>query len=99
MSKRKYSLEDIRVFLEEIGFIWQDKTIYNPNTRKYRVAKIESFNNNVVLCLTNMKTNQTSQLVATINKETFELWQNRNRINATEQWLEFLKEKENVKNL
>ena len=99
MHKRKFTLEDIKKCLEDLGFVWKDKIIYDSNIRRYKKAKKEYFKNNVFLLLTNKITNQTSQIIATINENIFELCHHKSRIDYTKHWIEYLEEKENVKNI
>ena len=93
MQKRRFTLEDISAFLEEIGLQWPDKLLYDPNTRKYKKATITKFSKPVFVYL--KKNDQTMLMLATITNESFELRQDRSRLDATTLWAEYLTSKEN----
>lgn len=90
MTKNKFTLQDIQDYLLELGFVWEDKTIYNPNTRHYKQAKLANFKQNVFLRMHQELTDRDVLMLGTINEETFELWFDHNKMVATSGWLEFL---------
>ena len=95
MTKKNFTLEDIKNYLLELGFVWEDKIIYNPNTRKYRTATMRSFEKNVFLCLRKEKQTQDFRMLAVVDNNTFELWCNNSKMDASYGWLDFLSQKDN----
>lgn len=96
MEKKNFTLEDIENYLSDYGFVWKDKLVYNPNTRKYKPAKPSNFNKDVFLLL--KRGSQDVLMLATISNSTFELRFDNNKMDATAGWVEMLEEK-NKKNL
>ena len=93
MNKRRFTLEDIANFLEEIDLGWPDRLIYDPNTRKYKKATITKFSKPVFVYL--KKKEQPMLMLATISNESFELSQGTSRLDATTLWNDYLVAKEN----
>ena len=90
MIRQLFTIQDIKEYLEELGFEWKDKIIYDPNTSKYKTATLENFKKNVFLCLKNLINNQDTKLLATINNKTFELMMGANKIDASKGWNDYL---------
>ena len=91
MEKKNYTLEDIDNYLKELGFVWLDKLVYNPDTRRYRMAKPSNFNKDIFLLLKRGKYDVL--MLATISNSLFELRTDCNKMNASAGWIEFLEEK------
>lgn len=91
MERKKFTLDDIEKYLEEIGFIWKCKLIYNPNTDKYKTAQLANFNKEVFIPL--KRANREMLMLATISNSTFELKSDNNRLDASDGWFEYLEEK------
>ena len=91
MERKKFTLEDIENYLEEFGFVWKQRLIYNPDTGKYRTAKLVDFNKNVFMAL-KRGSNETLML-STITNSTFELRCDSNKLDASNGWFEFLEQK------
>ena len=90
MARRNFTLEDVKNYLNELGFDWKDKMIYDANASKYKIATLESFNKNVFICLKNLFNNQECKFIATINNQTFELIQGTNKIIVSDRWIDYL---------
>lgn len=90
MAKKRFTLKDIQDYLLELGFIWEDRTIYNPNTSRYKQAKLANFEQKVFLRMHQELTDRDVLMLGTINDDTFELWCDHNKMDATRGWLEFI---------
>ena len=91
MARKNFTLKDVEIYLEELGFTWQGRLIYDQNTRKYKTAKLTSFNKDVFMLLKRL--NRDCLMLATINNETFELRGESNKLYASDGWVETLEAK------
>ena len=97
MAKKKFTIDNIDKFLEEIGYEWVDKLIYDPYVEDYKLAKLSSFDKDVQLYLKSLLTGQKKTMFASISNEKFELRVNSNKMDASNGWQDFLAEQKSKK--
>lgn len=94
MAKRNYTLDNIKQFLEEFGFEWVDYLVFDSKSQKYKTAKISMFNGSYITLYLKRK-NAKMLALLTVSNEEFVLSVERNKLNASEAWKEFLIEQKN----
>ena len=98
MSKKKFTIEDIDNFLEELGFVWNEHLIYNSKKRNYETLSRNTFNGKpTFLSLKNLNNKHKYFALVEISDEVFTLSINNNRLDASDSWQEFLAEKTKCK--
>ena len=94
MNKKNFTLDDIDYFLDEFGFVWVERLIYNPNTNKYKQLKINNFNGvPKFLSLKNLRTGNRTLMLAEIDNKTFIMSADKYKIDASAAWEDYLNEK------
>lgn len=94
MNKRKFTLDDIENILEEFGFDWVNRMVYNPNNNKYKELKNNIFDGKPkFLSLKNVINNQRALMLAIIDNEKFILSADKYKIDASVAWQDYLAEK------
>lgn len=94
MKKKKFTVEDIKSYLEELGFIWVDKLVYNQYNRKYKKATLKDFiGDPIYLYLQNKINNHVAKILVKIDNETFIIKQATSKMEASAGWNEFLSAK------
>ena len=95
MNKKKFTLDDVEKMIEDLGFKWNERQVFNPNEEKYRKLKHNSFDTNkpLFISLANARGILTLAL-AEVDNETFILNFNGAKANASEQWKKLLSKKQ-----
>ena len=94
MQKKNYNLEDIENFLEDFGFTWVLRLVYNPNTNKYKEIKSNIFNGKpIFISLKNNINGKKTLMLAEIDNTTFTLTNDKYKIEASVAWQDYLNEK------
>jgi len=98
MNKKIFTLDDVEKMIEDLGFKWNGRQVYNPNEEKYRKLKHNSFSlkKPLFVSIETIKGELTLAL-AEIDNETFILNFNGAKANASEQWKKILLMKEHEK--
>ena len=98
MKKKNFTLDDVENMIEDLGFKWNGRQVYDPNEEKYRKLKHNSFSlkKPLFLSLETIKGDLTLAL-AEIDNETFILNFNGAKANASQQWMKLLLLKEQEK--
>lgn len=90
MVKKNFTLEDVENMIEEIGFEWVDRLVYNPNNEKYKSLKSNSFKKPIFMSLKNKLNGLRVLAMAEINNETFILKWSSAKLDVSEDWKENL---------
>ena len=95
MNKKNFTLDDVEQMIEDLGFKWNERNVFNPNEEKYRKLKHNSFSLKKPLFLS-IETIKGDLILALaeIDNETFILNFNGAKANASEQWKKLLSQKE-----
>ena len=98
MKKKNFTLDDVENMIEDLGFKWNGRQVFDPNEEKYRKLKHNSFSlkKPLFLSLETIKGDLTLAL-AEIDNETFILNFNGAKANASQQWMKLLLLKEQEK--
>ena len=98
MKKKNFTLDDVENMIEELGFKWNGRQVFDPNEEKYRKLKHNSFSlkKPLFVSIETIKGDLTLAL-AEIDNETFILNFNGAKANASEQWIKLLLLKEQEK--
>ena len=91
--KKKFTLEDIQEFLEEISIKWIDKMVFDTHTNKYRRAMLKDFNPLITHLYLQTENGRKATVVAYISNDEFILKFSNAQVNMTKQWIERLNEK------
>jgi len=98
MNKKNFTLEDIENMLEEFGFIWLERLVYNPNTNKYKQLKVNNFSGKPrFISIKNIKSNVRALVLAEIYNEKFVISSDKYKLDASEAWQDYLNEKVEAK--
>ena len=98
MKKKNFTLDDVENMIEDLGFKWNGRQVFDPNEEKYRKLKHNSFSlkKPLFVSIETIKGDLTLAL-AEIDNETFILNFNGAKANASEQWIKLLLLKEQEK--
>ena len=90
MNKKNFTLEDVERMLEEIGFKWVDRLVFNPDKERYKELKNNTFNTKKPLFLSvkNLINGFRSLALVEVDNNTFVLRINDNKIDASKVWVE-----------
>ena len=90
MKKKNFTLDDIEKMLEELGFEWIERLIYNPNNDKYKELKINTFKKNKTpfLYLKVLINGNRALAMAEIDSEKFVLTINDCKLDASDAWIQ-----------
>ena len=95
MNKKNFTLDDVENMIEDLGFKWNERQVFNPNEEKYKKLKHNSFGSNKALFLSLKNPRGVLTLaLAQIDNTTFVLDFNGSKINASGLWENMLLEKE-----
>lgn len=98
MAKKKFTIDNIKEFIKELGFEWIDKLIYDSNNQKYRTAKmIDLKKENVKLLLKSVGKKQPFVAMATISNDEFAIFFGNSKMDASLVWKDFLLEQNDQK--
>ena len=99
MKKKNFTLDDVEKMIEDLGFKWNGRQVYDPNEEKYRKLKHNSFSleKPLFISIETIKGDLTLAL-AEVDNTTFILNFNGAKANASKQWEAMLlnKEQENL---
>jgi len=100
MAKRLFTFSDIDTFLHDnLDCEWYGNLRYDLKTKKYVQAELGNFAHPVYIYLKNKVSTYLIRKVK-INNETFQIFKNgKVQIDLSDDWKEYLLNKENTKNL
>ena len=89
--KKEFTLDDIDQFLEEMGFKWLDRQVYNFCNDKYERADIKHFTQQPFACVYLENGKKTRALmVLKVGADKFILKLNNTRADMTAAWVEYI---------
>ena len=93
MKKKKFTIDNIEEFLEEIGFKWIEKYVYLTKEKTYECATMNMFKMKpVYLYLMNKESNKKALPLVQITNDEFLIIQGESHLNASSAWASFLEE-------
>ena len=85
MEKKKFTIKDIEKCLNELGFEWIERYVYNTKTKQYETARMSHFNVNPTYVYIKNNIRKFVALV-TIKNEEFII----EKLNASALWTDIL---------
>ena len=90
MVKRKYTADNIKHFLEELGFEWLDKTIYDSQACKYRKFKCEDYKRHSLIFYLSAVNGNKFNALCEISETTFIISIGNQKLDDSLNWQDYL---------
>ncbi len=98
MNKKNFTLEEVEQMIEDLGFKWNERQIFDPKTEKYKKLEHNSFNSKKQFFISLINAKGLLALpLAEIDNSTFVLkFGGATKIIASDQWKKLLSSKEEL---
>ena len=94
--RRNYTIEDIKDYLEELGFIWIENLIKDYEKGKYFQATPSTLNREMYIYIKNLKSSLTTVAKLKVGNNTFILHQGTATADMSDDWKNYLSRKVGV---
>ena len=97
MFRRKFKVDYIEEFVDQLGYDWPDRKVYLRDEEKYRKGTRKRFNGEpIFIYIQDKQAKHYILTLARIDNEEFILFQGQNITDASSEWRQFIADKKAV---